>query len=187
MFSLTWRSAKTWRRTSIWGSLTEASFCKECFPTNQKFLRLPVQKLWPIMWILQKWWPWPWSLSDFYPKKMPGSFELSTWAVEFSKDRTSRVALHVQLRKTNRQTDRQTDRQTAVTNILCKNLRFCKVTNRGDQYTLQKSTILQSNKVNRRRIVIKFGTVLAVRVSTGSKKFQIFGIFFDDFRANNTL
>ena len=43
-------------------------------------------------------------------------------------------------------TDRQTDRQTAVTNILCKNLRFCKVTNRGDQYTLQKSTILQSNK-----------------------------------------
>ena len=40
-------------------------------------------------------------------------------------------------------------------------------TNRGDQYTLQKSTILQSNKVKRRRIVIKLGTVLAVRVSTG--------------------
>ena len=60
-------------------------------------------------------------------------------------------------------------------------------TNRGDQYTLQKSTILQSNKVKRRRIVIKFGTVLPVRVSTGSKKFQIFWIFFDDFRANNTL
>ena len=33
-----------------------------------------------------------------------------------------------------------------MTNILCKNLRFCKVTNRGDQYTLQKSTILQSNE-----------------------------------------
>ena len=49
-------------------------------------------------------------------------------------------------RQTNKQTDRQTDRQTAVTNILCKNLRFCKVTNRGDQYTLQKSTILQSNE-----------------------------------------
>ena len=49
-------------------------------------------------------------------------------------------------RQTDKQTDRQTDRQTAVTNILCKNLRFCKVTNRGDQYTLQKSTILQSNK-----------------------------------------
>ena len=32
-------------------------------------------------------------------------------------------------RQTRRQTDRQTDRQT----------------NRGDQYTLQKSTILQSN------------------------------------------
>ena len=60
-------------------------------------------------------------------------------------------------------------------------------TNRGDQYTLQKSTILQSNKVKRRRIVIKVGTVLPVRVSTGSKKFQIFWIFFDDFRANNTL
>ena len=33
-------------------------------------------------------------------------------------------------KQTNRQTDKQTDRQT----------------NRGDQYTLQKSTILQSNK-----------------------------------------
>ena len=60
-------------------------------------------------------------------------------------------------------------------------------TNRGDQYTLQKSTILQSNKVKRRRIVIQFGTVLPVRVGTGSKKFQIFWIFVDDFRANNTL
>ena len=49
-------------------------------------------------------------------------------------------------KQTNKQTDRQTDRQTTVTNILCKNLRFCKVTNRGDQYTLQKSTILQSNE-----------------------------------------
>ena len=133
MFSLTWRCAKTWRRTSIWGSLTEASFCKECFPTNQKFLRLPVQKLWPIMWFLQKWWPWPWSLSDFNPKKLPGSLELSTWAVEFScglyivKDRTSRVACtSCNYGQTNRQTDRQT--------------------NRGDQYTLQKSTILQSNE-----------------------------------------
>ena len=28
---------------------------------------------------------------------------------------------------TDKQTDKQTDRQTAVTNILCKNLRFCKV------------------------------------------------------------
>ena len=36
-------------------------------------------------------------------------------------------------KQTNKQTNRQTDRQTAVTNILCKNLRFCKVTN-GDEY-----------------------------------------------------
>ena len=47
---------------------------------------------------------------------------------------------------TDKHANRQTDRQTVVTNILCKNLRFCKVTNRGDQYTLQKSTILQSNE-----------------------------------------
>ena len=40
--------------------LAEAPFYKERFPTNQKSLRLPVQKLWPIMWFLQKWWPWPW-------------------------------------------------------------------------------------------------------------------------------
>ena len=61
-------------------------------------------------------------------------------------------------RQTNRQTDKQTDRQTAVTNILCKNLRFCKVTNRGDQYTLQKSTILQSNeRALRECILCKIG------------------------------
>ena len=69
-------------------------------------------------------------------------------------------------RHTNKQTDRQTDRQTVVTNILCKNLRFCKVTNRqtdrqtnrGDQYTLQKSTILQSNeRALRECILCKIG------------------------------
>ena len=67
----------------IWGSHTEAPFCKEWFPTNQKFLRLPVQKLWHIIWFLQKWWPWPWSLSDFHQKNLPGSLELSTSAVKF--------------------------------------------------------------------------------------------------------
>ena len=70
-------------------------------------------------------------------------------------DRSSGVACRSRTDgQTDRQADKQTDRQTVVTNILCKNLRFCKVTNkqtdrqtnRGDQYTLQKSTILQSNK-----------------------------------------
>ena len=42
------------------GSLAEAPFYKERCPSNRKSLRLPVQKLWPIMWFLQKWWPWPW-------------------------------------------------------------------------------------------------------------------------------
>ena len=105
------------------------------------------------MWFLQKWWPWPWSLSDFHQKNLPGSLELSTFrAVKFSemigpvvwpvhRDNYGQTNRH-----TDKQTDRQTDRQTVVTNILCKNLRFCKVTNRGDQYTLQKSTILQSNE-----------------------------------------
>ena len=72
-------------------------------------------------------------------------------------DRSSGVACRSRTDgQTNRQTDRQTDRQTAVTNILCKNLRFCKVTNRGDQYTLQKSTILQSNE----RIIGDFTFIL---------------------------
>ena len=51
-------------------------------------------------------------------------------------DRTSRVAC---TSCNYGQTDRQTDNRQ--TNILCKNQ-----TNRGDQYTLQKSTILQSNE-----------------------------------------
>ena len=100
------------------------------------------------MWFSQKWWPWPWSLSDFHQKKLPGSLELNTSAVNFQKDRTDWCGLYIVQLRTDKQTDKQTDRQTdtAVTNILCKNLRFCKVTNRGDQYTLQKSTILQSNE-----------------------------------------
>ena len=40
--------------------LAAAPFDMERFPINRKSLRLPVQKLWPIMWFLQKWWPWPW-------------------------------------------------------------------------------------------------------------------------------
>ena len=58
------RDVKSWRRTSNGGALTEAPFYKERDATNQKPLRLPVQKLWPIMWFSQKWWPWPWPLSD---------------------------------------------------------------------------------------------------------------------------
>ena len=50
---------------------------------------------------------------------------------KFQKDWTTGVACTSRnYGQTNKQTDRQTDRQT----------------NRGDQYTLQKSTILQSNK-----------------------------------------
>ena len=83
----------------------------------------------------------------FTPKKCQGPWNWVHELSNFPKDRTSRVACtSCNYGQTNRQTDKQTDRQTAVTNILCKNLRFCKVTNRGDQYTLQKSTILQSNK-----------------------------------------
>ena len=119
------------------GCLAEAEFYKERFPTNQKFLRLPVQKLWLIMWYLQKWWPWPWSLSDFHPKILPGSLELNTSAVKIS-ERLEPVVWPVHRSITDRQTDKQTYRQT--------NRQTDRQTNRGDQYTLQKSTILQSNK-----------------------------------------
>ena len=47
------------------GSPLEAEFYKERLPTNQKILRHPIQKLWPIMWFSQKWWPWPWLWPDF--------------------------------------------------------------------------------------------------------------------------
>ena len=131
MIFLKSRDVKTWRRTSKLGLSCRSGISKERFATNQKSLSLPVQKLWPIMWFSQKWWPWPWSLSDFHQKNLPGSLELSTSAVNFQKDRTIDVACtSFNYGQTNKQTNKQTDRQT----------------NRGDQYTLQKSTILQSNK-----------------------------------------
>ena len=131
-FSLKSRYAKTWRRTSNGWSLTESPFYKEHFAANQKSVPLPVQNLWPIMWFLQKWWPWPWSLSDFHQKILPGSLELSTSAVKISERLSQWCGLYIVQLRTDRQTDRQTDRHTAVTNILCKNLQFCKVINRGD-------------------------------------------------------
>ena len=106
------------------GCLVEAEFYKQRFPINQKFLRLPVQKLWPIMWFLQKWWPWPWSLSDFHQKNLPGSLELSTSAVKTSERLNQWCGLYiVQLRtdrQTNKQTDRQTDERALLECILCK-------------------------------------------------------------------
>ena len=88
---------------------------------------------------------------DFYPisKKinLEGPWTRLHQLSKYQYDRSTGVACTSRTDgQTDRQTDKQTDRQTVVTNILCKNLRFCKVTNRGDQYTLQKSTILQSNK-----------------------------------------
>ena len=65
----------------------------------------------------------------FKKNKMPGSYELPTLVAK--RIRTiGPVLWPVHPSKTDKHTDRQTDRQT----------------NRGDQYTLQKSTILQSNK-----------------------------------------
>ena len=66
----------------------------------------------------------------FSPKNLPGSLELSTSAVKISERLNQWCGLYIVQLRTDRQTNKQTDRQT----------------NRGDQYTLQKSTILQSNK-----------------------------------------
>ena len=66
----------------------------------------------------------------FQKFKMPGSYELHTSAAKESERSDQYCDLYTLLRRTNKQTDKQTDRQT----------------NRGDQYTLQKSTILQSNE-----------------------------------------
>ena len=111
------------------------------------------------MWFLQKWWPWPWSLSNFHQNNLPVSLELSTSAVKISERLNQWCGLYiVQLwtdRQTNKQTDRQTDRQTAVTNILCKNLRFCKVTNK------------QTNKHIRVSVRQRIGYVIHQSISLG--------------------
>ena len=77
-----------------------APFCKEHVATNQKSLRLPVQKLWPIMWFLQKWLPWP--LSDFNKHKFGWSLNQNTSAVKKSGRSVQYCGLYI----ANRQTDR---------------------------------------------------------------------------------
>ena len=88
----------------IWGSLSEEPFCKECFPTHQKFLRLPVQKLWPIMWLLQKWWHWPWPLSDFKKNKRGSFFNYNTSYVKKSGRSVQWCGLYIANRRTNKHT-----------------------------------------------------------------------------------
>ena len=51
-FCLKSRDVKTWRRTSNGWPHTKAPFHKERFATNQKSLSLPVQKLWPIYYVI---------------------------------------------------------------------------------------------------------------------------------------
>ena len=65
---------------------------------------------------------------DFYPisKKI---IVVRTWTRihHMSKNQADRSSGVACTSRTDGQTNKQTDRQTAVTNILCKNLRFCKV------------------------------------------------------------
>ena len=74
---------------------------------------------------------------DLYPiftkKFCQGPWNWVHQLSKFQKDWASGVACtSCNYGQTDKQTDRQTDRHTAVTNILCKNLQFCKVINRGD-------------------------------------------------------
>ena len=87
-------------------------------------------------------------------------------------DRSSDVACRSRTDgQTDKQTDRQTDRQTAVTNILCKNLRFCKVTNKVIAITLlckiKQGTYMASISGNLVCFVasIKFVSISAVIVN----------------------
>ena len=127
MFSLTSRSAKTWRRTSQRMSLSEAPFYKEHFPTGSKVMAHYVifTKVVNLTLTLTRLLP-----KNFARVLLPEYISCK----KIQKDRTCSVACRA---FKDGQTYKQTDRRTVVTNILCKNLRFCKVTNRGDQYTLQ--------------------------------------------------
>ena len=67
---------------------------------------------------------------DLDNKNLPGFSDLNTSTVKKSRRSDQYCGLYIVQIQKYKQTDRQTDRRT----------------NRGDQYTLQKSTILQSKK-----------------------------------------
>ena len=120
MFSLTSRSAKTWRRTlNAIGNVVQ--------PTRNLY-HLRFKSYGPLC-DFHKSGDLDLELYPIFKKfKMPGSYELHTSVAK--RIRTiGPVLWPVHPSKTDKHTDRQ-DRQTAVTNILCKNLRFCKVITR---------------------------------------------------------
>ena len=102
------RDVKTWRRTSNGATLPEAEFYVERSATNQKFLPLPVQKLWAIICFVQKWWPWPCPISDFQKKKFCIVACLDDiFCKKNQDDRTSDATCRAfEDRQTNKQTDR---------------------------------------------------------------------------------
>ena len=147
MFSLTSRSAKTWRRTSQRRVAYRSAIIQGTYSNQLGVSMTSGSKVMAHYVIFTK----VVTLTLTVTRLLPKNFARVLLPEYISckknqKDRTSSVACRAFK-------DGQTDGQTVVTNILCKNLRFCKVTNRGDQYTLQKSTILQNNKQTKNKSI----------------------------------
>ena len=83
------------------------------------------RSLYDFQWFSQKWWSWPWPSSDINKTKVRSVRE-----PEYISCQNIRTIGPVVWPVHHKLSDRQTYTQTAVTNILCENRRFRKVTNR---------------------------------------------------------
>ena len=117
---MTWRSAKTWRRTSkSEGKFTEAPFCEECFPTNQIVSTTSGSKVMAHYVIFTK----VVTLTLIFIRFSPKNFArvLGTEYISCQNFRKIEpVVWPVHRAITDRQTDRQTDERALGECILCK-------------------------------------------------------------------
>ena len=145
MFSLTSRSAKTWRRRSKRRIACRSAIIQGTFSNQPEVSTTSGSKVMAHYVKFTKVVTLTLTLIRFWPRNFARVLRVESICCQNFR-KIGPVLWPVERSRTDKHTNNQTDRQTVVTNILCKNLRFCKVTNRGDQYTLQKSTILQSNE-----------------------------------------
>ena len=126
MFSLTSRSAKTWRhmskpRVAFRSAIIQGTFFNqsEVSTTSGSKVMAHYVKFTKVVTLTL-------TLIRFWPNNFARVLRVESICCQNFR-KIGPVMWPVERSRTDKHTNNQTDRQTVVTNILCKNLRFCKV------------------------------------------------------------
>ena len=126
MFSLTSRSAKTWRRRSKRRIACRSAIIQGTFSNQPEVSTTSGSKVMAHYVKFTKVVTLTLTLIRFWPRNFARVLRVESICCQNFR-KIGPVLWPVERSRTDKHTNNQTDRQTVVTNILCKNLRFCKV------------------------------------------------------------